>query len=139
LPTSLNYPFIPRNPLIVHIFYLGGLIEEVGSGIGRIIESLRLHGLPEPEFKEEMGGFSVRFYKDIYTEENLRIMGLNQRQIKAILYVKEMGIIKNMDYQRLTGVSRQMATIELTSLVKKGILVKIGKAGAAVAYTLPNK
>lgn len=46
-------------------------------------------GLPEPEYKEELGGFSVYFYKDIYTEENLRKMGLNERQIKAVLYVKD--------------------------------------------------
>ena len=35
-------------------------------------------GLPEPEFKEEFGGFSVCFYKDIYSEEKLRKM--NNRQ-----------------------------------------------------------
>jgi len=77
-----DYPYssVPRNPLIVHIFYLAGLIEVVGSGIGRMIESLKSQGLPEPEFKEKMGGFSVRFYKDIYTEENLRKMGLLEQQ-----------------------------------------------------------
>ena len=38
-------------------------------------------GLPEPEYKEEQGGFAVHFYKDIFYEENLRRMGLNDRQI----------------------------------------------------------
>ncbi|MEM2116099.1 MAG: ATP-binding protein, partial [Candidatus Woesearchaeota archaeon] len=70
---------VPRNPLIVHIFYLAGLIEEVGSGIGRILNDMKEAKLPEPEFKEEMGGFSVYFRKDIYTEEYLRKMGLNER------------------------------------------------------------
>jgi ATP-dependent DNA helicase RecG len=129
---------VPRNPLIVHIFYLAGLIEEVGSGIGRIIDGLKSQDLPEPEFKEEIGGFSVRFYKDIYTEENLRKMGLNERQIKAVLYVKEKGKITNKEYLNLTGISRQMATIDLTQLVKKEIFVKIGKAGAGIAYELPK-
>jgi len=43
----------------VHTFYLAGFIEEMGSGIGRIMEAMKSAGLPEPEFKEEMGGFSV--------------------------------------------------------------------------------
>jgi len=127
---------VPRNPLIVHIFYLAGLIEEVGSGIGRIIDSLKNQGLPEPEFMEEMGGFSARFYKDIYMEEILRKMGLNERQITAIMYVKEKGKITNKDYQNLTGISRQMATIDLNQLVEKRILIKMGKAGAGIAYKL---
>jgi ATP-dependent DNA helicase RecG len=127
---------VPRNPLIVHVFYLAGLIEEVGSGIGRIMDSLKLQGLPEPEFKEEMGGFSVRFYKDIYNEENLRKMGLNERQIKAVMYVKEKGKITNKDYIKLSGISRQMATIDLGELVDKGIFIKSGKAGKGIAYKL---
>jgi len=123
---------------IIHIFYLVGFIEEVGSGIGWIIESLKSQGMPEPEFKEEMGGFSIRFYKDIYIEENLRKIGLYERQIKAVMYVKEKGKITNREYQNLAGISRQMATLDLAQLVEKGVLVKIGKGGAGIAYELPK-
>jgi len=126
---------VPRNPLIVHIFYLAGLIEEVGSGIGRIMDSLKSQGLSEPEFKEEMGGFSVRFYKDIYTEENLRKMGLNERQIMAVMYVKEKGKITNREYQEINAVSNKTAYIELSDLVKREILVNIG-SGKTLAYVL---
>jgi len=108
----------------------------MGSGIGRIIETMSEAGLPEPEFKEEMGGFSVYFRKDIYTEEYLRELGLNERQIKAVMYVKKRGKITNKEYQELTGVSRQMATIDLTQLVKNGIFSRSGKAGAGVVYKL---
>uniref|UniRef100_A0A7C2K3N1 Transcriptional regulator n=1 Tax=candidate division WOR-3 bacterium TaxID=2052148 RepID=A0A7C2K3N1_UNCW3 len=118
---------VPRNPLIVHIFYLAGLIEEVGSGIGRMTESLISQGLPEPEFKEEMGGFSVRFYKDVYTEENLRKMGLNERQIKAVMYVKEKGKITNKDYRELTGLSDEGARLDLLKLLEVGIFTLKGK------------
>ena len=38
----------------------------------RVVEWMKEAGLPEPGYKEELGGFSVYFYKDIYTEENLR-------------------------------------------------------------------
>lgn len=46
---------VPRNPLIVHIFYLAGLIEEVGSGIGRILNDMKEAKLPEPEFQRRNG------------------------------------------------------------------------------------
>lgn len=132
------HPSVPRNPLIVHIFYLAGLIEEIGSGIGRIIHEMKNMNLPEPEFKEEMGGFSVYFRKDIYTEEHLRKLGLNERQIKAVLYVKVKGKINNKEYQNLTKISRQMATIDLKELTEKGILIKTGMAGRGIAYQLPK-
>ncbi len=127
---------VPRNPLIVHIFYLMGLIEEMGTGTGRIIENLKLYGLPEPEFKEEMGGFSLYFRKDIYTEEYLRELGLNERQIKAVLYVKDNGRITNKDYQKVNSCSRNTATNDLRKLVDKGILKQSGKRGAGAYYVI---
>ena len=130
---------VPRNPLIVHIFYLAGLIEEVGSGIGRMIESLKSQGLPEPEFKEEMGGFSVRFYKDIYTEENLKKMGLNERQIKAVMYVKEKGKITNKVYQEINNTTKKTASRDLSILVEKEILKQIGVTGKGTHYVLIKK
>ena len=82
-----------------------------------------------------MGGFSVRFYKDIYTEENLKKMGLNERQIKGVLYVKEKGKITNKEYQEINAVSNKTAYIELSDLVKREILVNIG-SGRTLAYIL---
>jgi len=61
-----------------------------GSGTKRIIDLCKEQNLPEPDYKEEQGGFSVWFYKDIYTEENLRKMRLNEW--KAFL---KKGDIKN--------------------------------------------
>jgi ATP-dependent DNA helicase RecG len=126
----------PRNELLADVFFKAGLIEAWGRGTIKITDDCKKAGLPEPEFKEEFGGFAVYFYKDIYTEENLRKMGLNERQIKAVMYVKERGKITNTEYQKLTGVSRQMTTIDLTGLVEKKILIRIGKAGKGIAYQL---
>lgn len=92
--------------------------------------------MPEPEFKEEFGGFSIYFYKDIFTEENLRKIGLNERQIKAVMYIKEKGKITNKEYQEINSISRQMSTLDLTDLVNKEVFIKIGKAGKGIAYQL---
>jgi len=130
------HPSIPRNPLIARVLYLAGFIEVMGSGIGRMTDSLKSQGLPEPEFREEMDGFSVRFYKDIYTEENLRAMGLNERQIKAVLYVKERGKITNREYQELTLVSKPTSTRDLQALVELGLLEQRGITGKGTYYVL---
>jgi len=125
-----------RNPLVAKVFYLAGYIEQYGSGTVRMVEWMKEAGLPEPEYKEEMGGFSVYFYKDIYTEENLRKMGLNKRQIRAMMYVKEKGKITNKEYQDITGVSKPMATIDLKNLVEKKVFEKLGTTGRGTEYTL---
>ena len=63
-------------------------------------------------------------------------MGLNERQIKAVMYVKEKGKITNQEYREITNISRQMATIDLTEIVKKGIFSRLGRAGKGIAYQL---
>ena len=130
-----THPSVARNPLIVHIFYLAGLIEEYGSGIGRIIDSLKEANLPEPEFKEEFAGFSLYMRKDHYTEERLKEMGLNDRQIKAVIYVKEKGRITNREYQELNFVSNKTAYLELSDTIKKDLFAVEG-SGRTFAYTL---
>ena len=126
----------PRNPLIANVFYLAGFVEKWGSGTRRIVDLCKARGLPEPEYKEEQGGFSVWFYKDIYTEDNLRKMGLNERQIKAVMYVKEKGKITNKEYQKLTGVSKPTSTRELKNLVELQLLKQQGTTGKGTFYIL---
>jgi len=124
-----------RNPLIAKVFYLAGFIEQYGSGTVRMVEWMKEGGLPEPEYKEEMGGFSVYFHKDIYTEANLRKMGLNERQIKAVMYVKEKKGITNKEYQKLNDVSNKTAYLELSDIVGKGVFVIEG-SGRTIGYAL---
>ena len=126
----------PKNPLIANTFYRAGLIEHWGSGTKRIVDLCKEQNLPEPEFKEEQGGISVWFYKDIYREENLKKIGLNERQIKAVLHVKENGRISNSEYMELTKVSRQTATRDLSELVKSKIFKKRGVAGKGTEYSI---
>jgi len=37
-----------------NIFYLAGIVESVGSGMGRILSSLKAQKLPEPKSRDEM-------------------------------------------------------------------------------------
>jgi len=117
-----------RNPLIAKVLYLAGYIEQYGSGTVRMLEWMKGAGLPEPEYREEMGGFSVYFYKDIYTEENLRKRGLNERQIKAVMYAKEKGSINISSFKSLVpDVSEKTLYRDLQELRNKGILTELGE------------
>jgi len=78
---------------------------------------------------------TVVFYKDKWNEENLRKLGLNERQIKAMTYVREKGEITNRKYQNINTVSNKTAYLELSKLVKKDIFKVLGK-GKSVFYTL---
>jgi ATP-dependent DNA helicase RecG len=82
---------------------------------------LRAHGfqisLPEPEIKEANGGILVTLFKDKFTEEHLQKLGLNERQIKAVIYVKEKGRIANKEYISLFNVSIITATKDPNGLV----------------------
>ena len=128
-----------RNPLLAKVFYLAGFIEQYGSGTVRMVEWMKQAGLPEPGYKEEMGGFSVYFYKDIYTEENLRKMDLNERQIKAVMYVKEKGKITNKEYQDINSCFRNTASNDLANLVEKEILKASKKKGKGSYYALSHQ
>ncbi len=131
-----NHASYPRNELLADVFFKAGLIESWGRGTIKMTEECKKANLPEPEFKEESGGFAVYFFKDIYTEENLRKIGLNERQIKAVMYVKENGKITNKEYQGLTNVSKPMATIDLNTLVEKKIFERLGTTGRGTEYIL---
>lgn len=125
----------PRNPLLASVFYYAGFIETWGRGTIKIIEACKQQGLPEPDFENDSGVMKVIFYKDIYTEENLRKMGLNERQIKAVMYVKMNGSITNQEYQKLAGISKRTASDDLTDLVRRSILAKIGgQRGRGTSY-----
>jgi ATP-dependent DNA helicase RecG len=92
--------------------------------------------LPDPEFREEFGGFSVTFFKDRLTEDILKKLGTNERQRGVISYLKENHSISNSQYQKLFSVSKGTATKELGDLVNKEVLVRAGIVGAGTSYTL---
>lgn len=125
-----------RNKLVAQVFYDIGYIEKYGSGTIKIIDLCKQHGIPSPEFKEVFGGFSVVFRKDVYTEEYLHNLGLNERQIKAVMYAKEKGKITNKEYQEICSTSERTATRDLSNLVHTGLFEQIGITGKGTEYVL---
>lgn len=86
--------------------------------------------------KELDGGFIISLFKDNLTPEQLSKHGLNDRQVKAVIFVKEKGKITNSEYQELNNCSRNTASNDLGLLVQKNILVGSGIKGAGAFYQL---
>jgi ATP-dependent DNA helicase RecG len=122
----------PRNPTLARACFLGGYIDSWGSGIMKIVNSCKAAGLPTPIMEEDGGGFIVRLFKDRFSEEQLKQSGLNERQIKAVLYVKEKGKITNAEYQKLNDISDRTASRELEELFQMAIFHRIGDKKATV-------
>jgi len=127
----------PFNPDIANAFFRSGYVESWGRGISKMTTLCTEAGLPKPTYIAESSDFWVEFRKDIYHTEYLQTLGLNDRQVKAVLYTKDKGKITNSDYQTLNDISKRTATTELTELADKfKILTKTGTSGAGIYYKI---
>jgi ATP-dependent DNA helicase RecG len=130
-----------RNETLVQVLADYGLIERLGYGIDRMLRQLADAGLPPPEFRETAAGFLVTLYgqtgDDRYDVggadvDEWRRMGLNERQIAALLHLAEHRRITNRDLQDLApDVSAETIRRDLADLVEKGLLLKVGEKRGA--------
>ncbi len=133
---KIKHPSKPFNPDIANSLFRSGYIELWGRGTLKMIKECEQVGLPQPKFSFDMSGFFVEFRKDIYNEQYLNSIGLNIRQVKGILYIKEKGKITNSEYQLLNSCSRNTASNDLVNLVEKSLLISSGQKGAGAFYML---
>lgn len=122
-----DHPSVPNNPLLAESLYLARYIEKVGSGTQAMIEICRESGLPEPVFEERHGSFIVTLWRHWLTDEVLSKYNLNERQIRAITYLKSNERITNADYQKLSGANRKTAARDLDVMVAMGIVDRLGE------------
>ena len=113
-----------------------GFIEQWGTGTNEMVKRCLEWGLPEPEFEYVTGDLVVIFMKTKLTEEYLDKLGLNERQKKAIKYLRHSESITNKEYQAMFGVSRITATRDFKLLEGEEILERIGKGKRNLKYVL---
>ena len=100
-----------------------------------IRESLE-YALPEPDFAQRGGEFTVVLWRDWLTDEVLAGYNLNPRQMQAVNYLKNNERITNSMYQSEFTASNRTASRDLDDLVTKGLVDKVGTTGKGVYYQL---
>ena len=117
-----------RNPRLVAGVFQWGYIEELGLGVDRMIESMVQEGHPPPHFKARPHAFAVT----LHNSRDRKVVpkwesNMNERQMRALTHVRELGRIANREYRQLCpDVSPETLRLDLADLVSKGALLKIG-------------
>ena len=97
--------------------------------------------LPEPIFMIRAGAFVIKLmgpgkqFEEEIEKEKLHILDINERQKRAIEYIKEKGVMSRKDYIEINNVSHTTAHKELKDLVNKKILQGKG-SGKYLKYEL---
>lgn len=119
---------IPRNPLLFKQLFWVKYVEDVGGGTLDMIEKCREWEICDPEFEDTGTSIVVTLRKPVITEGFLRKLGLNERQIKIIKYLKERDSITSSECQKMFNVTDRQARTDLSRLVKLKLITKEGEA-----------
>ena len=117
-----------RNPRLVNGLFQWGYIEELGLGIDQMIEEMLQAGHPPPEFRATPHSFTVALSNKRERPSAPKwTRNMNERQARAVNFVRESGSITNREYRQLcSDVSPETLRLDLVDLVDRGILLKIG-------------
>jgi len=131
---------VPVNPVLCQLMYDVGFIEKYGSGIYMINELCKEWGIPRPKYRLNEVETTVIFRsggKAIVVSEIEKLgVELNERQREGLKIVLEKGKITNADYARVFKISRNTATNDLTELIKKGLIKRVGRGRGS--YYVPK-
>jgi ATP-dependent DNA helicase RecG len=122
--------------MLFQILEVAVYIDSWGRGTLKIYKSCLESELPEPEINALDGGVIVTLFKNHLDEVQLRKMGLNNRQVKAVAFVKTNVFISNSDYQKLNEVGKTTATQELSELAKLDVFTAPTAKGRGAKYSL---
>ena len=117
----------PYNPDVANTLFRSGYIEAWGRGTIKIIKECKAAGIPQPFFRYDSTDISVEFIKDIYTEDHLSDLSLNNRQMDALLYFNKDKEIAVAAYAKRYNITDRTARRDLTDLLEKGLLLKKGE------------
>lgn len=137
---SLRHPHgsIARNHRLCEALFLARYIEKYGTGTLMMIRESLAHNLPEPDFAQRGGEFTIALWRDWLTPELISKLSLNDRQTRALAVLWQERRLTNSRYQEITGAGRPTTKRDLDDLVVKGVLIRLG-AGRGVYYQAAKK
>ena len=135
--------FIENDPLLRRFFtvfceglFLARYVEKYGTGTLMMIRESLAHNLPEPDFVQRGGEFTIALWRDWMTDEVLAGYSINERKRRAVQFLKIHGTITNSQYQKEFLVAKRTASLDLSELVAVGLIEKAGSTGKGVYYRL---
>ena len=132
-----------RNPRVTRVLAELEYIREMGEGLDRMFREMKESGLPKPEIQVNANHLTLtlknaEFGKFPKEEKVSEIeISLNERQKKALEYIKAKGKITNREYRNINNVGRVSSLKELTDMVTKGVLKPVGK-GRSLRYLVSD-
>jgi len=130
---------VQRNPITYRFLRDLGYVEGLGTGIPRMKNHLRNAGLRDPEFIITESFFRITLYnkkgskKPIKGEEDL-----NERQKKALSYLKRNKTIKSQTYKEINKISHATAVNEINEMIEFGFIKKVGAYRGAYYMIKPK-
>ncbi len=110
-----------RNRVIGHVFRELGLIERWGSGLGRMMDVCRTHGMKEPQFEELDQYFRVTLYHDAHLTS---INVVWQQDI--VEYLGQRESVTTKDASIFWKVTERTASSRLKRMLDDGLIFEIG-------------
>lgn len=136
MQAALSGVSILRNRVVGRIFRELDMIEQWGSGIGRIFSSCREYGLQTPIFNEVGTSFRVTLFGTKALKESKQ-----QWQLHLIDFLKREGEISTKQSAQLWKVSDRAARTRLRKMVETGVLAELatGPRDPYKKYILRNE
>jgi ATP-dependent DNA helicase RecG len=142
LPTGWNVQHLkethgshPRNPDIARVFYVRGLMEQLGMGTQRLISACRDLGAKPPVWKVERDTIALTLHRAPEPEASFT---LSARQAKFVKSSRPREVFRVGDYATACGVSERQARRELAEMQTWGLFQKQGK-GPSTSYVRTDK
>jgi ATP-dependent DNA helicase RecG len=124
---NIAYEQYTRNPHIMRLLEDTGYVERRGLGVDHMIRAMADAGREPPLFENRGTSFWVTLSgrRPVRARRDLAQLGLNDRQIRSVEYLRVHGRLTNRDHQGLFGVSERTALYDLQGLVKAGIALPV--------------
>ncbi len=129
-----------RNPTIAAMLHETRFAETKGSGIRIMQRTMVEHGLASPTFKSDRdrSEFAVAFLfhhflnqEDWSWLQSFAEFQLSEEQMKALIFVREVGTIDNSRYRSLNSVDTLTASKALRELRTQNLLIGRGSGNSA--------
>ncbi len=118
---------VQRNPITYRFLRDYGYVEGLGTGIPRMKNAMRRRGLADPQFKFTETFFRITLYNSKTIKKPIESFeDLNERQKRAINYLKKHKSLKAKTYALMNKVSHATAINEINELIYYRYLKKIG-------------